>query len=119
MKISDLSNYKYNYTANLTLGRGFANGTLVKSPSITITSGQDGRYLFYNQYRLYEATIDPTNANDSSNYYLKHAFSGCHALIYVHMPENSVKRQIDLSAIGIISTDAEPRDNTMTVSQYA
>ena len=119
MKIADLSNYKYNYTANLTLGNGFAQGILVKSPSITIASGQDGRNLFYNQYRLYEATIDPTNANDSSSRYLQNAFNGCHALIYVHMPENSVKRQIDLSAIGIISTDAEPRDNTMTVSQYA
>ena len=92
---------------------------MVKSPSITIASGQDGRNLFYNQYRLYEATIDPTNANDSSSRYLQNAFNGCHALIYVHMPENSLKRQIDLSAIGIISTDAEPRDNTMTVSQYA
>lgn len=118
-KVSDLSNYTYKYITNLTLGNGFAQGKLVKSPSITITSGKDGRNLFYNQYRLYEATIDPTNANDSSSYYLKNAFSGCHALIYVHMPENSVKRQIDLSAIGIISTDAEPRDNTMTVSQYA
>lgn len=94
-------------------------GILVKSPSITIASGKDGRNLFYNQIRLYEATIDPTNANDSSSYYLKNAFSGCHALIYVHMPENSVKRQIDLSVIGTIDTDAEPRDNTMTVSQYA
>ena len=92
---------------------------MVKSPSITITSGKDGRNLFYNQYRLYEATIDPTNANDSSSYYLKNAFSGCHELIYVHMPENSLKRQINLDAMGIISTDAEPRDNTMTVSQYA
>ena len=119
LKVSDLSNYKYNYTANLNLGNGFKGGVLVKSPSITITSGFDGRNLFYNQYRLYEATIDPTNANDSSNRYLQHAFNGCHALIYVHMPENSLKRQIDLSAIGIISTDAEPRDNTMTVSQYA
>ena len=119
LKIADLSNYKYNYTANLNLGNGFAGGVLVKSPSITITNGLDGRNLFYNQYRLYEATIDPTNANDSSNRYLQNAFNGCHALIYVHMPENSLKRQIDLSAIGIISTDAEPRDNTMTVSQYA
>lgn len=92
---------------------------MVKSPSITIASGQDGRNLFYNQIRLYEATIDPTNANDSSRYYLQNAFSGCNALIYVHMPENSLKRQINLSSMGAISTDVEPRDNTMTVSQYA
>lgn len=119
LKIADLSNYSYNYTAILTLGNGFAHGILVKSPSITITSGKDGRNLFYNQWRLYEATIDPTNANDSSSYYLQNAFSGCSALTYLHMPENSLKRQINLSAMGIISTDAEPRDNTMTVSQYA
>lgn len=94
-------------------------GILVKSPSITIASGQDGRNLFYNQIRLYEATIDPTNANDSSRYYLQNAFSGCHALAYVHMPENSLKRQINLSSMDMIYTDVEPRDNTMTVSQYA
>ena len=35
------------------------------------------------------------------------------------MPENSVKRQINLSDIATVYTDAEPRDNTMTVSQYA
>ena len=35
------------------------------------------------------------------------------------MPENSVKRQIDLSSIATVYTDTEPRDNTMTVSQYA
>lgn len=119
LKIADLSNYKYNYTANLTLNNGFANSILVKSPSITITSGQDGRNLFWNQIRLYEATIDPTNANDSSRSYLQNAFSGCNALVYVHMPENSLKRQINLSSMGMIYTDVEPRDNTMTVSQYA
>lgn len=119
LKIADLSNYSYNYTANLTLSNGFAMSILVKSPSITIASGQDGRNLFYNQWRLYEATIDPTNANDSSRYYLQNAFNGCNALTYLHMPENSLKRQINLSSIAAVYTDVEPRDNTMTVSQYA
>lgn len=35
------------------------------------------------------------------------------------MLENSVKRQITLNDIKTIYTDTEPRDNTMTVSQYA
>lgn len=35
------------------------------------------------------------------------------------MPENSVKRQIDLRYLKSNNTDVEPRDNTMTVSQYA
>ena len=82
-------------------------------------NGKDGRRLFYNKTSLYEATVDPTNANDSSSQYLYNAFEGCSKLTYVHMPENSVKREIDLHYLKSNNTDVEPRDNTMTVSQYA
>lgn len=92
---------------------------MVKSPSVIISSGTDGRRIFYNKPGLYEATVDPTNANDSSSQYLYYAFQGCYALTYVHMPENSVKRQINLRYLSCSNTDTEPRDSSMTVSQYA
>lgn len=93
---------------------------IVKSPTVNISSVfSDGRYLFDKCFNLVEATVNITKANDSSSDYLYRAFYGCTKLVYVHMLENSVKRQIDLSSIATVYTDAEPRDNTMTVSQYA
>lgn len=95
---------------------------MVKSPSITFSSEKDGRYLFSNQNRLYEATLDPTNINVSSNNYFRSAFDNCFALTYIHMPENSVKaaaKKFNLYYLRFDNTDVEPRDNTMTVSQYA
>ena len=91
----------------------------MKSPTVNISSAySDGRYLFDKCVNLVEATVNITNAYDNS-YYLYRAFYGCDKLVYVHMLENSVERQIDLSSIATVYTDAEPRDNTMTVSQYA
>lgn len=121
-KVSDLSNYTYKYTTNLTSSNGFSSQTLIKSPSITFSSGTSGKYLFYNQTRLYEATLDPTNIDVSSNNYFMSAFNGCYRLTYIHMPENSVKaaaKKFDLYYLRFDNTDVEPRDNTMTVSQYA
>ena len=92
---------------------------MVKSPSVIIPRTGTGRYLFEYNRSLVEATVDPTKADDSSSDYLYKAFDGCDKLVYIHMPENSVKRQIDLNFIRTVYTDAEPRDNTMTVSQYA
>ena len=117
LKIADLSNYRYHYSQNW--GYSPFNDNIVKSPSVIILNGKDGRRLFYNKTSLYEATVDPTNANDSSSQYLYNAFEGCSKLTYVHMPENSVKREIDLHYLKSNNTDVEPRDNTMTVSQYA
>ena len=92
---------------------------MLKSPSVIIPRTGTGSRLFQHQGSLVEATVDPTKADDSSSDYLYDAFYGCTKLVYVHMPENSVKRQIDLRFIATVYTDAEPRDNTMTVSQYA
>lgn len=50
------------------------------------------------------------------------AFNGCYNLTYIHMPENSVKaaaKKLNLYYLRFDNTDVEPRDNTMTVSQYA
>lgn len=50
------------------------------------------------------------------------AFNGCYRLTYIHMPENSVKaaaKKFNLYYLRFDNTDVEPRDNTMTVSQYA
>lgn len=117
-----MSNYTYKYTTNLTLINGFSHQTLIKSPSITFSSGRSGQYLFFNQTRLYEATLDPTNIDVSSNNYFMSAFYNCSKLTYVHMPENSLKaaaKKFDLYYLRFDNTDVEPRDNTMTVSQYA
>lgn len=113
--ITDLSSYTYQQK---NWSPPFATN-IVKSPTVIIPRTGTGRYLFQYARSLVEATVDPTKADDSSSDYLYCAFDGCHALTYVHMPENSVKRQIDLDAIRTIYTDVEPRDNTMTVSQYA
>lgn len=91
----------------------------MKSPTVNISSiYSDGKYLFDKCLNLVEATVNIT-AEPTSDMYLYRAFYGCAKLVYVHMLENSVKRQIDLSSIATVYTDAEPRDNTMTVSQYA
>ena len=113
--ITDLSSYTYQ---NNNWSSPFDNN-IVKSPSVIIPRTGTGRYLFQYKSSLVEATVDPTKVDDSSSDYLKEAFYGCDKLVYVHMPENSVKRQIDLRFIATVYTDAEPRDNTMTVSQYA
>ena len=115
LKIADLSSYTYR---NKNWSSPFDNN-IVKSPSVIIPKTGTGRYLFEYKGSLVEATVDPTKADDSSSDYLYKAFYGCDKLVYVHMPENSVKRQIDLNFIRTVYTDAEPRDNTMTVSQYA
>ena len=91
----------------------------MKSPTVNISSiYSDGKYLFDKCLNLVEATVNIT-AGRTDNNYLYRAFYGCAKLVYVHMLENSVERQIDLSSIATVYTDAEPRDNTMTVSQYA
>ena len=113
--VADLSSYTYQKGS---WNSPFAEG-IVKSPSIIIPQQETGQRLFQDRIFLAEATVDPTNANDLSDSYLYDAFYGCTNLVYLHMPENSVKRQIDLSSIDTVYTDAEPRDNTMTVSQYA
>lgn len=119
LKIADLSAYTYNFpTDNGNTSTPFSTN-IVKSPTVNISSTySDGRYLFDKCVNLVEATVNITNAYDNS-YYLYRAFYGCTKLVYVHMLENSVKRQIDLSSIATVYTDVEPRDNTMTVSQYA
>ena len=93
---------------------------IVKSPTVNISSiYSDGKYLFDKCSNLVEATVNITAGRTSSNMYLYRAFYRCTKLVYLHMLENSVERQIDLSSIATVYTDAEPRDNTMTVSQYA
>lgn len=92
---------------------------IVKSPTVNISSTfSDGKYLFDKCLNLVEATVNITAAN-TSDLYLYRAFYGCAKLVYVHMLENSVERQIDLSSIATVYTDVEPRDNAMMVSQYA
>ena len=117
--VADLSSYTYQKNSYYYFVKSpFAEG-IVKSPSVIIPQEETGQNLFTDRTFLAEATVDPTNANDSSSNYLYDAFYGCTKLVYLHMPENSVKRQINLSDIATVYTDAEPRDNTMTVSQYA
>ena len=119
VNITDLSAYTYNVSDDNGNSSTLFSTNIVKSPTVNISSGfSDGRYLFDKCVNLVEATVNITNAYDNS-YYLYRAFYGCTKLVYVHMLENSVKRQIDLSSIATVYTDAEPRDNTMTVSQYA
>lgn len=92
----------------------------MKSPTVNISSiYSGGKYLFDKCLNLVEATVNITAGRTFDSKYLYRAFYGCTKLVYVHMLENSVERQIDLSAIATVYTDAEPRDNTMTVSQYA
>lgn len=92
----------------------------MKSPTVNISSiYSDGKYLFDKCSNLVEATVNITGGITATDLYLYRAFYGCTKLVYLHMLENSVKRQIDLSSIATVYTDAEPRDNTMTVSQYA
>lgn len=118
VNITDLSAYTYISPDDNSNHSPFSTN-IVKSPTVNISSVySDGRYLFDKCVNLVEATVNITNAYDNS-YYLYHAFYGCTKLVYLHMLENSVKRQIDLSSIATVYTDAEPRDNTMTVSQYA
>lgn len=116
--VADLSSYTYQDNSWNYWKSPFAEN-IVKSPSVIISSGETGHNLFQDRTSLTEATVDPTNADDSSSDYLYDTFYGCTKLVYLHMPENSVKRQINLSDIATVYTDAEPRDNTMTVSQYA
>ena len=114
----DLSAFTYNLLTESPMD-SFFTAQVIKSPNIILNENVIGRYLFYNHGSLLEATVDPTKADDSTDSYLYDAFWGCSNLVYLHMPENSVKRQINLSDIATVYTDAEPRDNTMTVSQYA
>ena len=116
--VTDLSSYTYQDNSWNYWKSPFAEN-IVKSPSVIIPQERTGHSLFTDRTFLAEATVDPTNADDSDSSYLNNAFWGCVNLVYLHMPENSVKRQINLSDIATVYTDAEPRDNTMTVSQYA
>ena len=118
VNITDLSAYTYNFPNDNAATSSPFSTNIVKSPTVNISS-LDGRYLFDKCLNLVEATVNITAGSPSSAYYLYRAFYGCAKLVYVHMLENSVERQIDLSSIATIYTDVEPKDNTMTVSQYA
>ena len=119
-QVADLSAYTYNFPNDDTTRTSPFSTNIVKSPTVKISSiYSDGKYLFDKCSNLVEATVNITAGRTSSNMYLYRAFYGCTKLVYLHMLENSVERQIDLSSIATVYTDAEPRDNTMTVSQYA
>ena len=120
VNITDLSAYTYNFPTDDAMTSSPFSMNIVKSPTVNISSiYSDGKYLFDKCLNLVEATVNITAGKTSSDKYLYRAFYGCTKLVYVHMLENSVKRQIDLSSIATVYTDVEPRDNTMTVSQYA